>query len=308
MPVPAALPAVERYAGFRVSEDVVSAVKLASSHTGVDFSYLMRQAAQESGFRADAKAETSSATGLYQFIDRTWLQMVRDHGAKYGLGDLAQKIDSGPGGVPRVNDSRLRQQILDLRYDPKVSAVMAAEFARANKASLESSLGDRVGSTELYLAHFLGAGGASRFLAAMRAEPNRPAAEILPDAAAANRNVFFDRQSGRALSVLDVYKRFAARMTGPALDSAEAAVPTPRMPLPSLAPRPATMPAMLRREDFSPMPTLRTAPSGRVLSPVMMVALATLGEPLPGAAARFERMPPPESGSKPRRLWQTRAL
>jgi hypothetical protein len=208
-------------AGHRVSSDVLNAVQRASSRTGVDFNYLMSQAAQESGFRNDARAQTSSATGLFQFIDSTWLAMVRDHGAKYGLAQYANAIQ-GPAGSPaRVADPAMRQQILDLRYNPDVSAAMAAEYAASNKATLERNLGRNVGAADLYMAHFLGAAGASRFLSAMASSPNATAADVAPAAAASNTNVFYDR-SGRALSVREVYDRMAQRIEGRAAEVARA--------------------------------------------------------------------------------------
>jgi len=198
--------------GHRVSTEIVNAVQRAANSTGVDFNYLMSQAAQESGFRTNARAGTSSATGLFQFIDSTWLQMVRDHGAKYGLGEYARAIEGAPGTAARVPDRALRQQILDLRYNAEVSSAMAAEYANNNKQQLERSLGRSVGAAELYMAHFLGAAGATRFLSALSATPNVAAADLLPDAASANTNVFYDNNSGRALSVRQVYDRMARRI------------------------------------------------------------------------------------------------
>ncbi len=211
MAVPVATAAAMTIAGHRVSSEVVNAVQRASSSTGVDFSYLMSQAAQESGFRTNARAGTSSATGLFQFIDSTWLQMVRDHGAKYGLAQYANAIQGAPGTAARVSDRAVRQQILDLRYNADISSAMAAEYASNNKQHLERSLGRSVGAAELYMAHFLGAAGATRFLSALSTTPNTAAADLMPDAAAANTNVFFDR-SGRALSVRQVYDRMAQRI------------------------------------------------------------------------------------------------
>lgn len=211
MAVPVASAAAMTIAGHRVSSEVVNAVQRASTSTGVDFSYLMSQAAQESGFRTNARAGTSSATGLFQFIDSTWLQMVRDHGAKHGLAQYANAIEGAPGTAARVPDRALRQQILDLRYNADVSSAMAAEYASNNKQHLERSLGRSVGAAELYMAHFLGAAGATRFLSVLSTTPNTAAADLLPDAAAANTNVFYDR-SGRALSVRQVYDRMAQRI------------------------------------------------------------------------------------------------
>src|SRR3546814_9584431 len=95
-------------------------------------------------------------------------------------------------------DGKARRAILDLRADPKLSALMAAEYARANKAHLERSVGGTIGDTELYLAHFLGPAGAERFLSAMHRDPDRIAANILPEAASANRAIFYGRTGARS--------------------------------------------------------------------------------------------------------------
>lgn len=198
--------------GYRVSDSVLGAVREASRRTGADFRFMMANAAQESGFRADAEASTSSATGLYQFIDTTWLRMVRDHGAEHGLGGLARQIADGPDGNPVVADARTRQTILDLRRDPRLNAVMAGEFANANQRYLEGSVDGEIGSTELYLAHFLGAKGAATFLNARNATPDRPAAELFPAAARANRSVFFDGETGAPKSLEAVFRHFDQRL------------------------------------------------------------------------------------------------
>ena len=198
--------------GYRVSDSVLGAVRDASRRTGADFGYMLANAAQESGFQADAKAQTSSATGLYQFIDSTWLQMVRDHGARHGLGGLAGQIADGPDGTPNVADPATRQRILDLRRDPRLNAVMAGEFANANRRLLERTVGGKIGSTELYLAHFLGAKAAANFLHAQRATPDRPAADLFPAAARANRAVFFDHETGAARSLEAVFQRIDRKL------------------------------------------------------------------------------------------------
>ncbi len=195
--------------GYNIDTAVLTGIKNASKQTGVDFGYLMAQAAQESSFQADARASSSSATGLYQFLDTTWLSMMRSHGAKYGFGDLASQIQPDGRGGYAVSNASHKQMILDLRKDPKVSAVIGAEFALSNKEYLEGELGRKVGSTELYLAHFLGAGGASRFLKTIERNAATPAADLLPQAAAANRGVFYDRDTGRPRTVGDIYQLFA---------------------------------------------------------------------------------------------------
>jgi hypothetical protein len=216
--------------GYNIDRKVLNGVRQASRDTGVDFAYLMAQASQESGFQADAAAPTSSAKGLYQFIDATWLQMMRDHGAKYGQGQLASQIQTGTSGIAYVNDPALRQRILDLRNDPRLSAALGAELARGNKEQIEEALGRPATATDLYMAHFLGANGATQFLGAIDDNGARKAADLLPKAAAANPNVFYDA-NGRARTVREIYQDFQSKIEGKAqvfahLDAAT--VPTPR--------------------------------------------------------------------------------
>ncbi len=209
MAIPPFIPGPLSFNGAKASPEVASAIHKASASTGVDFSYLVAQAGQESSFRTDAKAGTSSAAGLYQFVDSTWLTMIRDKGAAYGLGDLAAKIDT-TGAGPRVADPATRRKILDLRNDPNVSSAMAAEYAKSNQAQLAQNLNRAVSATDLYMAHFLGASGATKFLSALDAAPATAGAKLLPDAASANRNVFYNAD-GSPRTVAQIYDHYAQR-------------------------------------------------------------------------------------------------
>ncbi|HKR18100.1 lytic transglycosylase domain-containing protein [Rhizorhapis sp.] len=191
---------------------VTNAIATASRRTGVDFTYLFNQAKIESSLNPNARASTSSATGLYQFIDQSWLGVINDHGAKHGLGWAADAIGKS-GGHYYVTDPALRQQIMDLRTQPEVASIMAAEHAADNQETLESRLGRAVTATDLYLAHFLGVGGAAKFLRAHDQNPGASAAAVLPSAAAANRWVFYDR-NGAPRSLAEVRQRFAEKLGG----------------------------------------------------------------------------------------------
>ena len=180
--------------GYAIDSKVVSGIRRASAATGIDFGYLMAQAAQESGFRSDARAATSSAAGLYQFIESTWLAMVRDHGAKHGAGEFAKEIETGPNGEARVSDPALKARILELRDDARLNAALGAEYARGNKTTLEAALGRPAAASDLYLAHFLGPQGAVQLLRAIEQNGSRAAADLLPKAAAANPSIFYDAE------------------------------------------------------------------------------------------------------------------
>jgi len=194
-----------------VDPTIVADIRRASRSANVDFGYMMAQAAQESSFQPDAKASTSSATGLFQFIDSTWLNSVKQYGAKYGLGGLAQQITTDEDGKPHVADPMVKKEILELRKDPKVSSEIAAEFAHANKTEVEKALGHPASSTDLYLAHFLGAQGATDFVKHVTSGGDAKAADILPDAAAANRSVFYD-SNGDAKTVAQIYRNFSDKI------------------------------------------------------------------------------------------------
>lgn len=195
----------------RISNPVLRAIENASHRTGVNFNYLLDQARIESGFRPDARAATSSATGLYQFTTQTWLATLKRHGAEHGYGWAMEAIAPAGKGTYRIADPGLRDTILDLRSDPDAAAAMAGELASDNRAHLEEAMGRAPEPVDLYLAHFLGAAGAIAFLKAWAANPDQPAATLFAKAAAANRSVFFDA-NGSPRSLDAIRRSFAAKL------------------------------------------------------------------------------------------------
>jgi hypothetical protein len=192
--------------------DVIPALRRASKATGVNFDFLVEQARIESSLNPQAHAPTSSARGLFQFIDGTWLEVVEKHGAKHGLGSAATSIERDASGLPVVRDPARRAAILKLREDPYISGLMAGELALDNAARLQEKLGRAAKPVELYMAHFLGAGGAAAFLGGLQQHPGVDASEIVPVAARANQSVFY--QEGKALSLDQVYASFEGKFGG----------------------------------------------------------------------------------------------
>lgn len=242
-------------------ERVGAAIRLASARTGVDFDYLFSQARIESSLNPNARARTSSATGLYQFIDQTWLATVDKHGAQHGLGWAASAIQRGPNGRYHVADPATRRAILDLRRQPEAASAMAAEFAADNRDHLESRLGRPAEPVDLYLAHFLGAGGATRFLRAHDANPDVSGAALLPAAARANRSIFYDR-NGSPRSVGEIRERFAARLGGSGNSNAPER-PSLRPSFPDVQMAALNMPASNESETGSESDSLSFLTAGR---------------------------------------------
>jgi hypothetical protein len=189
---------------------VVAALQNAALRTGADFQYLLGTAMRESGLKAAAQSATSTATGLFQFIDQTWLGLVKDHGADHGLNAEANAITKGTDG--RWHAGFAQDAILALRKDPNISALMAGEYAKTISASLSAALGRPVCGGELYAAHFLGPDAACRLIRMAQNNPGASAAAQFPAAAAANKSVFF-QPDGTAKSVRDVYD-WALRQPG----------------------------------------------------------------------------------------------
>jgi hypothetical protein len=193
---------------MRVPRWIVDAVLRASQETGVDPVYMMALADKESSFIPDNKASTSSAQGLYQFVTGTWLEVVRAFGAQHGLTAEAEAIRNVNGELT-VADDAMREHILGLRHNPYISALMAAEMKKRDRARIEQKLGRTISRSEFYLSHFFGVDGAGKFMALVDSKPKQSAPRVFPGAAKANRTLFFakDGRKTRQLTVAEVYDK-----------------------------------------------------------------------------------------------------
>lgn len=223
-------------AGVEATSSVAKvAIQRASEATGAGFDYLLKTAMRESSLNEKAQASTSSAAGLFQFIEQTWLGAVKTYGARHGLGAEASAIKRDESGKFAVSDSQTRKAILDLRFDARASAALAGELTNENESYLKSKLSRAVSAGELYAAHFLGPAGAVKMIAAGAATPG---ADILPAAAKANRAIFYD--GDRARSTGEILKNFARSMGQE--KAAEASVaPMPSSPMAVDQPGPSAL-------------------------------------------------------------------
>lgn len=195
---------------MRIRRHLVDKIVRAARATDMDPVLLMAIADKESSFQTEAQAQTSSASGLFQFIERTWLGVVREFGARYGLEKEAQAVAAGeldPAG---------RTRLLDMRRDAYLSAVLAGEMLKRDSDRIARRLGRVLTGGEVYLVHFLGPDGAERLLDQVRKSPEAVAADLLPRPAAANKPIFYGSAgdgTAKGLSVSEVHTKFESMMS-----------------------------------------------------------------------------------------------
>ena len=199
----------------------------AARESGVPIDYLGSLASRESSFNPTADAPTSSARGLFQFTEGTWLGTLRRHGARLGVPDVEARIAADPAAV------------LALRDDPDLSARAVALFTQDNAEALRRVLGREPTQAELYSAHFLGERDARRLATA---EDGARAADLFPDAARANRSIFY--AEGRPRSVAEVRAELGRHFGGGGVGA-----PDPVRSTPEVSPFVAET---LRREPLTP--------------------------------------------------------
>ena len=167
----------------QIDGSVTEVLEQAAGKAGIDPNALKVVAAVESGLNPNAKAKTSSASGLMQFIKSTWRSMLERFGPKYGL---------DPNTSP---------------FDPAANALMGAEYLKMNQKAI-SAYKRNPNTTDIYMGHLLGTGGASKFFSS---NPDEIAAKVMPKAAAANQPIFYEKD-GTPLTFSQVYDRIDGRL------------------------------------------------------------------------------------------------
>lgn len=200
------------FSGRNIPRWLVHSILKAAHVTGVDPVYMMTLADVESSLSPEAKAPTSSAEGLFQFIDRTWLEIVQLHAADYGFTAAAEAIKTVDGEAT-VSDKD-REWIMNLRTDPYFSALMAGELIKDVERALIAQGERELAEAELYIAHFLGATSAVRFLEVLDQNPDMKASKLFPKAAKANAGLFMEGKGRkrRPVSVAELYNKIDSKI------------------------------------------------------------------------------------------------
>jgi len=163
---------------LNIEEDVFNALcKGVSKSPLLPDGYLFATAAAESGFIPWNQASTSGAGGLFQFIPST--------GVHYGIPPQRKKT-AAEAKLVSTGDYPV--------YDPYINTDAAVEFTMENYRTLVANGVSNPSGGDLYLAHFMGATGASRFTIAKAKNPNGYPAltSTFKSAAAANTTIFYN--------------------------------------------------------------------------------------------------------------------
>ena len=239
---------------------VTGAIQKAAQKTGASFDYLLATAKVESDLNPDLSMRSSSATGLFQFIEQTWLEVMKQAGKTLGFGHYADAITETKSGRYEVTDPAVRAEIMKLRKDPTANAAMGGVFTQQNATILTQRLGRKPTDGELYIAHFFGPYSGAKAIRMAGTNPTANAAQMFPAAAQSNRPIFYDKQ-GNARSIAGVYQELVRRYDvaraspTPGLTGAVAtAAPAPPA---ARAPFPIPKPQVLREiaEESSPAQT-----------------------------------------------------
>jgi hypothetical protein len=238
---------IHRYGDYAVPHTVAKAIVRAAKETGFPADYLMAIAEKESSFRADARPDAGSARGYFGFIEQTWLSAIKRNGGEYGLADAAAAVvvkkNRRGQSYFDIDDTKLRQEVMDLREDPYVSAVMTALDLKDARKRIEDKIDAVMKDEDLYLPHFLGEDAAEDVIAASESKPGTSARGLLPRAARYNRAMFHDGH-GRPLTVAQFRKRAQNVIASRAEKYAEVAGDVRKA---NLAPDLATVTASIRK-------------------------------------------------------------
>ena len=181
--------------------------------------FLLVLSALESTLNPDAAAPKGSARGLYQFVEQTWLESIRKHGHKYGLGDEADLIKKGKTIKGKYNphyhyvdNADEKQRILDMRFDPVISTQMAIEYTKSNQSYLVNTLGQDATTENLYALHFLGRRHSTTFFRVLDSHPNWNPVDYFKNPSKRNKGIFYFADGKTPRSFGQVYDYFKTKI------------------------------------------------------------------------------------------------
>ena len=201
------------------SSDIIDTLYRTSRNTGVDFKLLVVTAMIESDLGRMTISSSSSARGIYQFIEPTWLVLMKRYGERIGYKAYADMIEiNKKTRQPQVTHGGIimRQKILDLRYNKRIASLVKAYQIKDEERVLKSfKNGQNINITDHYIAHMLGLSLARTFYQLKQSE----SAVILSnlknrkfhEAISLNRSFFYNA-NGSGLNASDAYGQFEKKI------------------------------------------------------------------------------------------------
>lgn len=194
---------------------IIHDIQTASQATNTDFKTMIIKAMIESDLGRLTTAKNSSARGIYQYIDATWLTLLKRYGAKIGYPQYAENLTTDLKTLKTIvkDNSRYSEDyLLNLRHDTKIASLIKAYQTKEDENALRSVIQNRtLTATDHYIAHMMGIPLAKKFYGMIEAESNTIPANIKnsPFKQAAALNPYFFYGSKRdPLTTQEIYKKF----------------------------------------------------------------------------------------------------
>lgn len=264
-------------------ERLSASIYKASAKTGVDFELMVLKARMESDYGRATIAQHTSARGVFQYIEPTWLTLMRRYGDEIGYGHYAKAIKRAKyPGLPYIegNNPYLKAEILALRHDLDASAMLQAYQVREETDVIKSMKRGRVTATDHYIVHMLGVPLAKEFFKmrahAPQSSPARSRTPAMREAASLNRAFFYSGK--RPLAAREVYAKYEARVgkeirslrnavfTQASADCVEKEEEKPLLTLASITPLCSDFPTGLQQPPSLHATLYQLHPCGRVRS------------------------------------------
>ncbi len=198
---------------------LIDTLQRAARETNTDFELLVAKAMLESDLGRQMKSPVSTARGVFQYVEMTWLSLMDRYGAKIGYPHYAEAIDiHAESGQPFIKKSSAvtRSEILDLRFNPYAAALIKG-YQIQDESPLMKTFKDsqKLSATDHYIAHMMGLSLAEEFYKLKNEESGVILAHssnpLFREAVALNRPFFYDTQ-GRAMTAPEAYQNFKTRI------------------------------------------------------------------------------------------------
>ncbi len=205
--------------GQNRNPDIIDALHNASQKTNISFELLVMKAMIESDLGRVTQSKTSSARGVFQYIEPTWIVLMKRYGNRIGYSEYADSIKYSAEHKKHMVQSQTisRQDVLDLRENPRIAALIKGyQIQDEVKILAQFKNGARVNATDHYIAHMLGLTMARKFYEFQQTESPIILANLknryFSEAVSLNRSFFYDK-TGNGLNAAQAYQAFHKRMS-----------------------------------------------------------------------------------------------